>query len=152
RLLHVVGPDLHREGSAGDLSASAVGADRHFLAVDLAVEDDGGREIRGVAGEPGGLVLVRGAGLARCRAAEILRVAARTAVDDLLQRVRGLGGHGLVEDALALGIGLYTSSSSAPWVIFLIEWVSWWTPFEAKVAYAVAISMGFTLAVPSTFD
>src|SRR5699024_5714930 len=46
RLLHVVGPDLHREGSAGDLSASAVGADRHFLAVDLAVEGDGGREIR----------------------------------------------------------------------------------------------------------
>src|SRR5699024_4707365 len=46
RLLHVVGPDLHRERSAGDLSASAVGADRHFLAVDLAVEDDGGREIR----------------------------------------------------------------------------------------------------------
>src|SRR5699024_1605877 len=47
---------------------------------------------------------------------------------------------------------LYTSSSSAPWVIFLIEWVSWWTPLDAKVAYAVAISMGFTLAVPSTFD
>src|SRR5699024_7918709 len=106
RLLHVVGPDLHREGSAGDLSASAVGADRHFLAVDLAVEDDGGREIRGVAGEPGGLVLVRGTGLARCRAAEVLRVASRTAVDDLLQSVRGLGGNGLVEDALALGIGL----------------------------------------------
>src|SRR5699024_11825351 len=47
---------------------------------------------------------------------------------------------------------LYTSSSSAPWVIFLIEWVSWWTPLDAKVAYAAAISMGFTLAVPSTFD
>src|SRR5699024_9515940 len=106
RLLHVVSPDLHRERSAGDLSASAVGADRDFLAVDLAVEDDGGREIRGVAGEPGGLVLVRGTGLARCRAAEVLRVASRTAVDDLLQSVRGLGGNGLVEDALALGIGL----------------------------------------------
>src|SRR5699024_2214557 len=39
RLLHVVGPDLHREGSAGDLTATAVGADRHFLAVDLTVED-----------------------------------------------------------------------------------------------------------------
>src|SRR5699024_4612835 len=32
RLLHVVGPDLHREGSAGDLTTTAVGADRHFLA------------------------------------------------------------------------------------------------------------------------
>src|SRR5699024_5943380 len=106
RLLHVVGPDLHREGSTGDLSAPAVGADRHFLAVDLAVEDDGGREVRGVAGEPGGLVLVRCAGLARSGAAEVLGVASRTAVDDLLQRVRGLGGHGLVEDALALGLGL----------------------------------------------
>src|SRR5699024_4622534 len=59
RLLHVVGPDLHREGSAGDLSACAVGADRHFLAVDLAVDDDGGREIRGEAGAPGGSALVR---------------------------------------------------------------------------------------------
>src|SRR5699024_8266489 len=58
RLLHVVGPDLHREGSAGVLTATAVGADRHFLAVDLTVEDDGGREVRGVAGEPGGLVLI----------------------------------------------------------------------------------------------
>src|SRR5699024_10748534 len=106
RLLHVVGPDLHREGSAGDLTATAVGADRHFLAVDLSVEDDGGRKIRGVAGEPGGLVLVRGTGLARCRAAEVLGVASRTAVDDLLQSVRGLGRNGLVEDALAFGIGL----------------------------------------------
>src|SRR5699024_883320 len=96
RLLHVVGPDLHREGSTGDLSASAVGSDRDFLAVDLAVEDDGGREIRGVAGEPGGLVLVRGTGLARSGAAEVLGVASRTAVDDLLQSVRGLGGNGLV--------------------------------------------------------
>src|SRR5699024_7995790 len=106
RLLHVVGPDLHREGSAGDLTATAVGADRHFLAVDLTVEDDGGREVRGVAGEPGGLVLIRGAGLAGGRAAEVLGVASRTAVDDLLQSVRGLGGNGLVEDALAFGIGL----------------------------------------------
>src|SRR5699024_3747520 len=106
RLLHVVGPDLHREGSAGDLTATAVGADRHFLAVDLTVEDDGGREVRGVAGEPGGPVLIRGAGLAGGRAAEVLGVASRTAVDDLLQSVRGLGGNGLVEDALAFGIGL----------------------------------------------
>src|SRR5699024_1196025 len=34
RLLQVVGPDLHREGSAGDLTAAAVGAGRRFLAVD----------------------------------------------------------------------------------------------------------------------
>src|SRR5699024_11021769 len=55
RLLDVVGPDLHRERSAGHPSATAVGTDRDFLAVDVAVEDDGGREIRGVAGEPGSL-------------------------------------------------------------------------------------------------
>src|SRR5690606_27034372 len=95
-LLHVVGPHLNGERTTGDLTATAEGADRHGLSVDLAIEHDRGGEVRCVTGEPCGLVLVRRTGLAGGRTTEVLGVAARTTLNDLAQGVRGLGTNCLV--------------------------------------------------------
>ena len=110
-----------------------------------------GRELRRVSAEPRVDVVLRGPGLACRRTIGETGRGTRAVEDDVLERVRDQVGVVRVQDLLGLGA---PSSITLPlrFVGCTSGSAQMCTPCAASVAYALAISSGFTASTPSVME